>query len=710
MQIIIILLISNPGLAQVISGKIIDKKGEPLPGANVFIEGSYDGASTDEEGKFSFASQLQGKQTLVVRFVGFREHRQEINMSHDSLIFNIVLRESSNQLGAVTITAGAFEASDEKKGVVMKPLDILTTAGGLGDIYGAINTLPGTQTVGEEGKIFVRGGDSYETKTFFDGMLIEQPYYSSMPDIPTRGRFSPWLFSGTVFSSGGYSAEYGQALSSALILNSEGLAEEDVSSISLMTVGLGASHTKRWENTSLSLSGGYTNLNPYFSLIKQEYEWETAPVGYEGSMVFRQKVGQEGMLKAYGSYGYGRSKLRYPGFDDAEELQSVDLIEKNTYFNTTYKGKTGKKWVTKAGFSYSDDVSDYEIDQDDLDERVKVAQVKYNMTYLDHDIYKIRFGGEFRHKKYSQIYLVDSLSHEYSTPFIDNLSAAFTELELTLGPRFAARIGGRFEYSSLLDKSNAAPRISLAFKTGEKSQISLAWGDFYQTPKDEFARFSPNLYYERATHYIANFQIMKNKRIFRIETYYKDYQNLVKFDSLYSPVPADYKNDGFGHAAGIDVFWRDESIPFLDYWLSYGYIDTKRNYLDYPVEAIPTFVSSHNARAVVKYILPKVNSLLGFTYTFASGRTYYNPNNENFLEDKTRAYHDLSFNISYLTSIWDNFTVVYFSIGNLLDRDNIFGYRYSNQPNEQGVYESFAVTPMSKRFIFLGVFISLTES
>ena len=46
---------------------------------------------------------------------------------------------------------------------------MLTTANSNGDIFNAINTMPGTQSVGEEGGLFVRGGEKYETKTFVDG-------------------------------------------------------------------------------------------------------------------------------------------------------------------------------------------------------------------------------------------------------------------------------------------------------------------------------------------------------------------------------------------------------------------------------------------------------------------------------------------------------------------------------------------------------------
>ncbi len=694
--------------AQIIKGIVTDKQDNPLPGANVFIEGSYDGASTDQEGKFSFETKLTGKHTLIVRYIGFLEYKKEIDITPKGVDVKIVLRESSKNLNAVVITAGSFEASDEKKGVVMKPLDVVTTAGGMGDIYGAMNTLPGTQLVGEEGKVFVRGGDSYETKTFFDGMRIEKPYYERVPDFPTRGRFSPWLFSGTVFSSGGYSAEYGQALSSALILKSEGLAEQDISSISLMSIGLGGSHTKRWDNTSLSVSGEYVNMTPYYGLIGQKYDWDIAPRGYQGSLIFRQKAGKEGLLKAYGSYEYGRSKINYPDINNnINEMMSIDLKEYNGYFNSTYNGKLSKKWLNKAGFSYSYDRADYEYNKDQHNEKVRVAQAKYNVTYLANDILNIKFGGDFLHKNYYQRYLVDSTGKEYKSPFIDNLTSAFTEAELTIGPKFAARIGGRFEYSSWLNKTNLAPRLSLAFKTGKKGQISLAYGDFYQTPEDEYIMFDPGLSYEKATHYILNYQIMKNKRIFRVETYYKDYDNLITYDSLYSDDPDSYDNTGHGYAYGVDVFWRDESIDYLDYWISYAFIDTERDYLDFEEMATPIFVSKHNARAVVKYFIVKINTQLGLTYTFASGRPYENPNSSDFLSDKTKAYHDLSFNFSFLTELWNNFTIIYFSIGNVFGRDNVYGYHYTK--NSSGKYERMAIGPQAKRFLFLGLFISFTE-
>src|SRR5690606_23454916 len=134
---------------------------------------------------------------------------------------NFKMRESVNTLDAVVISAGTFSAGDNSKITALKPLDIVTTAGSAGNIIAALQTLPGTQTVGEDGRLFVRGGEADETQTFVDGIRVAQPYGASTNELPTRGRFSPFLFSGISFSTGGYSAEYGEALSSVLLLNTQ---------------------------------------------------------------------------------------------------------------------------------------------------------------------------------------------------------------------------------------------------------------------------------------------------------------------------------------------------------------------------------------------------------------------------------------------------------------------------------------------------------
>ena len=61
----------------------------------------------------------------------------------------------------------------------MTPVDLVTVGGANGDLYKALQILPGTQVQGETGELLVRGGSSYETQTYIDGMHVLNPYTSN---------------------------------------------------------------------------------------------------------------------------------------------------------------------------------------------------------------------------------------------------------------------------------------------------------------------------------------------------------------------------------------------------------------------------------------------------------------------------------------------------------------------------------------------------
>ena len=97
-----------------LSGKVVDEKGKPVSGANVFIEGTYDGASTTETGSFSFTTATTGNQILVVSFLIYETSKTVIDVATFQNR-TIKLRESVNALDAVVITAGTLEAGDKSR-------------------------------------------------------------------------------------------------------------------------------------------------------------------------------------------------------------------------------------------------------------------------------------------------------------------------------------------------------------------------------------------------------------------------------------------------------------------------------------------------------------------------------------------------------------------------------------------------------------------
>ena len=123
-----------------------------------------------------------------------------------------------------------------------------------------------------------------------------------------------------------------------------------------------------------------------------------------------------------------------------------------------------------------------------------------------------------------------------------------------------------------------------------------------------------------------------------------------------------------------------------------------------PSPKVPGFSTAHNASFVIKKFIPGIKSQLGATYSITSGRPYNDPNKEGFNESKTNLYQDLSFNMAYLPV---KELIIYFSATNLLGQDQIFGYRYANAPNDNGVYASEAIRLPAKRFIFIGCFLTI---
>ncbi len=699
---LIFVLMFFPATAQVtIYGKVTDVKGEPIPGANILLLDTYDGTTSGADGRFTFETTEKGAQTLVVKFIGYKEFRQTLDLTAANFEFTIALKEEINQLETVMITAGTFAASDESRRTIFKSVDIATTAGATADIAGALNTLPGTQKVGESGRLFVRGGDGNEARTFIDGMLVLDAYGPAAPNTPSRQRFLPFMFKGTSFSTGGYSAEYGQALSSALVLDSKDEEQLTRTDLGILSVGGDVAHTHTWENASWAGKFGYTNIRPYFGLINQEIDWVKAPVSLEGSSAYRQRVGDAGMFKVYGNFSHSNFSLHHHDIDDPKVKTLFDLTNNFRYLNSSYKTALNNKWALRSGLSYT--LTQNEVQQGDLalmdnDEGVH-AKLVFNGS-LSGNV-ELRTGGEIISRQYKAG--VDTSSFELS--FHEIITSAFAEADIYTSNKFVTRLGGRMEHNNLLNQVSVDPRISIAYKTGKKGQVSLAYGKFRQSPKNEWLRWNNNLKAEKADHYILNYQVIENNRTFRVEGYYKSYADLVKFDQ---GNPFVLTNDGSGYAKGLEFFYRDnKTIRNADYWISYSYLDTERDYLNTPYAVTPAFASAHNFSAVYKHFVPKLKTQLGFTYSYTSGRPYHNPNEDRFNNGRTKSYQDLSGNLAYLPK---PYLIVYFSCTNLLGRDNIFGYEFGRTPHADGLFNSRAIRQAAPRFVFLGVFITLSKN
>ena len=210
-----------------------------------------------------------------------------------------------------------------------------------------------------------------------------------------------------------------------------------------------------------------------------------------------------------------------------------------------------------------------------------------------------------------------------------------------------------------------------------------------------------------ASHYILNYQYKKNNQLFRAEAFYKKYDKLLRYESDMNQQLSNFNSDGFGDAKGLDLFWKDtRNIKNLQYWVSYSYLDTKRKFQDYRAAVMPQYATKHNASLVTKYWVSSLRSQVGMTYNFASGRPYDNPNSSIFMNSRTKNYHNVSVNWSYLIS---QQKILFFSASNLLGFNNVFGYDYTNTPNSNGIFNRQAIVPTAKRSFFVGFFWTISD-
>ncbi len=725
---IILIATINEAFGQVIvSGKIFSKK-QPVIGASITLKDTYDGATSDSSGTFRFSTTEKGEHILLVTAVSYKPFEQKISLAGQPVNLEINLKEEVTELNAVMVTAGTFEAGDKKRAAVLSSIDIATTAGSNADITAALKTLPGTQQVGEQEGLFVRGGAGYETKQFIDGNLINNPYFSSVPDIASRGRFSPFLFKGTVFSTGGYSALYGQALSSVLLLESIDLPEKSEidASISPLVVGAGTQQLAKNKKSSYGFTYDYVNVGLYFSLVKQTPDYFILPQFHNGDANFRIKTKNGGMIKYYTTFAFSNLGLRRPDIDSSNMKDAFMLKNNNWYNNLSYRENLGAGWKMNLGGSFSTNLDKIQQQVQDINNQPKsfsppvfwMSAKNFTLNNLQNltsgravfeknlgGLNALRFGSEYWHFDYQPNYN-DTLHKQ-----IDNYVASFAETSIYISKDLAAQVGTRFEHSSIINRSDIAPRISLAYKTSKNAQISLAYGTFYQKPESQQLIYPDSVGFTKATHYIMDYQRIYNQRTFRVEAYYK------KYDALIKEVPAGYNyfyynNSGSGYAKGIDIFFRDKkTIKDFDYWISYSYIDTKRDYLNYPIQLQPNFVANHTASVVSKKFFTKIKTGFNLTYSWASGRPYYNIvpdiNNKFYLADqgKTKDYNSLNFSAEWVPSVGKtsakSFIVLFASINNILGSDQVYGYNYSYS----GLVKS-PINPPARRFYFIGCFIS----
>lgn len=719
----LLIIISHVASGQIkISGKVSGIKGELVEFAGILLKSTGEGTKSDSAGNFSLSTSAKGDQLFIISSVGYKALKKEVFLADSDIHLNITLQINANTINEVVISAGSFEASDKAKGASLTPMDAVTVAGSNADITQALRALPGSQQIGEQEGLFVRGGTGEETKQFIDGTLLKNPSYPSVPGIQQYARINPFLFKGILFNSGGYSALYGQAMSSALILESVDLPEKSSAGFFLFpaNTGTGFQHVAKNKRSSYGINLNYSNQSFYNSIVPQKPDYFSGPEYLQGDVNFRVKTGKTGMLKFYSNWSQSDVGLNNPDIDSTTLRSNFRVVGKNVYNNLSFRDFINDSWKIDLGVAYSynrnntvnrlinntgEEVSlpgeQFSFKNNSSRIESDFVQARFLITRLLSNNQALRFGAE-------HFYIKDrGIINGNPQVLTDNLTAAFAEGDVSIANNLAAKLGARLEYSGLQNKAFIAPRVGLAYRLNDGSQFNLACGIFYQQQQNIFLYQKRDIGFSNAAHYVLNYTKKASNRFFRAEAYYKKYNNLVKNNLQLS-------TNGEGYAQGFELFWRDKkTFKNLDYWVTYTYLDTKRDFLNYPYELKPSFTAPHTATVAIKKFFQDISTNVNLSYSLASGRPYYDirynntgSNTQIFDQGTTKAYSVMNLHVAYLTSFFKNwkrkdFAGIAFGINNLLGTKQVFGYNYSFDGSNK-----VQVTLPAKRNYFIGIFMS----
>lgn len=148
-----------------LTGLVVDEKGEPVIGANVFVKGTTTGVITDIDGKFILKIPSAAS-TLVISYIGYRS--VEVKPGKRNHI-SIELEEDTEQLGEVVIVGYGVQEKESVVGAITQVGNKSLVQSGVSDVTAAIaGKLSGVLTMQQSGQpgsttneIIIRGVSSW---------------------------------------------------------------------------------------------------------------------------------------------------------------------------------------------------------------------------------------------------------------------------------------------------------------------------------------------------------------------------------------------------------------------------------------------------------------------------------------------------------------------------------------------------------------------
>ncbi len=296
------------------------KSGESVIGASVFIEYPLIGVATDQFGYFSITLP-KGRQELVIKSLEMKSTKRQVMLYADGKL-DIELQEDVTPLKEVVVQS---ERDAQVLGLQMglEKLDIKTmkqipVALGEVDIFKAILTLPGVQSVGEGTVgLNIRGGASNQNLILYNDATIFNPSHL----FGFFSAFNPDILKNVELYKSGIPAEYGGRLSAVLDVN-----------------------TREGNKRKFAGSGGISPVTGRFSLEGPIFKDKTS------FLIAGRSTYSDWLLTKIPSATLKNSQA---SFYDLNMTLSHQMNDKNSFYASGYLSKDGFKLNSDTAYKYS---------------------------------------------------------------------------------------------------------------------------------------------------------------------------------------------------------------------------------------------------------------------------------------------------------------------------------------------------------------------
>lgn len=697
----------------VLRGQVVTLACDPVAGADVFLLETLEGATTQADGTFALETGYRGEATLVVRGLGYSEGRVSVALPRTEPV-RVTVRVVGVALEPIEAAAGSFNAGAGESDP-LTPLDVVTTPGAHADVLQAVRSLPGTQPVEEGAALYVRGGDVAETKVLLDGAVVMAPYRFES-GLLSFGTFDPFELEEISFSTGGFGARHGDALSGLLALKTAGApARREAAATASLAAVAGRLSFRLGDDTGFRLAANRSSTELMFRLNGYDTDFVRVPESRNvgGSATWEYRRGGRVKLYVYDEWNRFAVSVDAPSYEGAftgEDGSGLWVLSVSDV-----AGPVGI-WGSVSGSRRAEQqvFGAFMLDQGDRLYQTRATASWQALTGLE---MTLGGGAEWRRSDLEGSYPESGSDHRpgaVATVFESGVYggrwAAFAEA--TWRPAGALEFTGglRRDASSLTDEATWDPRLSAVLRLTDGVHVTGAWGEYHQVPDPLLYApvvGDPSLPAMESEHVVAGVVVESETSMLRVEVYRKRYRELAQDDRSYRAV-----GGGAGSTRGVDVFARGRGPLGLEGRVTYSFVDAERTDPNTGILATSPYEIRHSLQLVLERGFGSRFSAAG-TLRLASGRPYtpvvsatrdnssgvWEPVYGPPMSERLRGYARVDLTSQYIHSFsGDDLAVLFVSVTNLLNQTNVMAVQYTDDYSEPQ-----PVTSAFRRTVYFGV-------